>query len=188
MLRAGSSPKTDQLLHKLLQDWASLELSLGVEVDVRVFAYLASRDATLDQTLSVGAQGRQLTQQWRFSALLSLLWARGASLRSRYLAFRTPYGDVAEPDRTLLAERLLATGGQRRVLEGEKVALAGALAAFGEVELESRAGAQSLKEELLRRIVEPVELGVLEFYPRIVGVIEEGGRHIIRLEVPEVLG
>jgi hypothetical protein len=186
MLRAGTSAELDELIHRVLDQWEMLETDLGVEVDVRVLAYLASADPSLGARLRIGSGDHTDSRWWRFSSLLSLLWARGGALRSRYLSIWTPYADLAEPDRKLVSDRLSVSGNRMRVPSPDEPATLSALTTLGEVEIAFSAST-TLKSDLLRMLVEPVEMGVLEFFPRIVGVHEEEGVVIVQLEVPEVL-
>src|SRR5262249_41216892 len=47
LLRSGTDAQLDRLLLDMVQAWRATEARLGVAVDVRVFAYLASRDVAL---------------------------------------------------------------------------------------------------------------------------------------------
>ena len=55
VLRPGSSNATDQLLSNLLERWENEENRLGIEIEMRSFAYALSLEDELDVALSAGA-------------------------------------------------------------------------------------------------------------------------------------
>jgi hypothetical protein len=185
MLRAGTSAAFDESIRGVIREWETLEADLGVEVDVRVLAYLASADSSLGAILRVGVGEQANTRSWRFNSLLSLLWSRGGDLRSRYLRVWTPYADLPEPDRLLVSARLSGASTRVRIESPNEPAVTSALTKLGECEVVF-SNEPGLKNELLRRLVEPLEMGVLEFFARIVGIQDNQGEIVVHLEVPEV--
>jgi hypothetical protein len=57
----------------------------------------------------------------------------------------------------------------------------------GEVEVVARCGRSGEKAELLELITQPIEVGVLEFFPRVVGVRLDNSQLILTLEMPELI-
>lgn len=82
ILRPGSTPETDKLLLDLIRLWHQEEARLGIEIDARVFAHVASNYDQLDRALlHLGLV--QPNPYWRFQVIYGLLWARGNIVRSR---------------------------------------------------------------------------------------------------------
>ena len=52
LLRPGSDKSVEQLCRNLLGRWDALEEALGLEVDLRVFAYIAARDGEIRRALA----------------------------------------------------------------------------------------------------------------------------------------
>ena len=189
LLRPATSKATDQLLHGLLQRWTSIEESLGLELDARVFAHLASEDTTLDASLELTIPTQSADRTWRFNAILSLLWPRGSVLRSRPLELWQPYCQLAAPERTLLAERLtpgVAWVDLRSTGGAPLEAVTRSLEAHGAAIVAGPNRDPALRRQLLQALVEPVDVGVLELHPRIVGVRRTPTGPAIELEIPEV--
>jgi hypothetical protein len=191
LLRPATSPATDQVLHRLLQRWTSVEESLGLEMDARVFAYLASEDTTLDASLELTIPSRAADRTWRFNAILSLLWPRGSMLRSRSLELWQPYRQLPAPERTLLAERLTSgvTAVELRSADDAPLeAITRSLETRGTATVIGPSRDPVLRRQLLEALVEPVDVGVLELHPRIVGVRRTPMGPAVELEIPEIFG
>ena len=189
LLRPGATSQTDLVLHELLLRWIALEETLDLELDPRLFAYIASADPALDESLQLGQSVDGLDRRWRFNSINSVLWPRGSAVRSRYLQLWQPFHSLPSPERTLLAERLedglpevhLSVGDNGPAKVADQLAQHGAVVVAGPEGLVER-------RALLAMLVEPVEIGVLELHPRITGVKRGLGRTTIELEVSEVLG
>jgi hypothetical protein len=192
VLRPASSSATDELLYTLLRRWTECQAALGLEMDPRVFAHLVSGDDALDTALEFAAPTRGYNRTWRFNAILSLLWPRGSVLRSRPLQIWQPYHDPAMPERTLLAERLATAAPVVDVLGDEVQAAAHSLTqpleTLGAAVVLGSHYDPNLRRVLLHSLSEPVDVGVLELHPRIVGVRRDPNGYAVTLEIPEVLG
>lgn len=96
ILRPGSSPASDAFLLEGLAQWSSEEIRLGVELDARVIAYRLARRGDIDVALSdAGIEVPTMNpDQWRFGTVYSLLWPRGAQIRSSGLGLYSPFGDL----------------------------------------------------------------------------------------------
>ena len=189
-LRPGMSQATDVLLDGLLSEWSSLEAALGLEIEPRTFAYLMSADPTLDQSLGVAPPADGDLRTWRFNALLSLLWPRGSWLRTRPLELWRPFQeDSPAPDRSLLAQRLVVP--DEVVFSGDDPDgnnLTSVLERDGIARVRGVSGNRELRDLVLRSLVVPVEDGVLQLFPRVVGLRRSPSGMSVELEVPEMMG
>lgn len=170
ILRPGSSTALDALLHDLVLHWNREEARLGIEIDARVMAFIASRDP--DVTLRLENAGWDAQDAvWRFQAISGLLWPRGSQVRARLLTARNPYAELPTPDRDLLVDLLHPhrhmvsvsdpTWKDRAVqwlAEGRRVRLG--------VPPDQ---APLLREALLALTLQPVESGYLFAYPQVEG-------------------
>ncbi len=178
LLRPGSSPDTDELLGHLIRRWDEEEANLGIEIDARIFAYLAAVDADITTRLediltrlSGGTSAQQL--QRRYTVLYGLLWPRGAVLRERTLESWNPYAPPRRGDaallRELLRERKTPVLISRPYWEDEAQLQ---LRERGEVLLRSdSAQAHELQIAIRQFLLVPIEAGFLRLYP-----------HLLRLE------
>jgi hypothetical protein len=188
ILRPGSTRVSDTLIHDLLRSWGEAESRIGLEIDVRVFAYLGSGQSEVTGVLASLGGGANQDRRWRFTAVLSMLWNRGSSLRNRHLELWTPYENPVAPERTLVSELLTAPGDDlSRVLPEDFAEVVKGLNERGEVEVVARCGRSGEKAELLELITQPIEVGVLEFFPRVVGVRLDNSQLILTLEMPELI-
>ncbi len=188
VLRPGSTPETDKLLLDLIRLWHQEEARLGIEIDARVFAYVASNDDKLDRALShLGLV--QPNPYWRFQVIYGLLWARGNIIRSRTLSSYNPFAVVADADREILLDVLqvgdltvwLNEPNWREQVEeafkqGASVSLIAPPDARGD-----------LKSAILSLAVEPMELGFLQVYPLVEGVQRYPRGFGVRLRVRETV-
>ena len=72
ILRPGSNRETDKLLLDLIRLWHEEEERLGIEIDARVFGYIASTKDDLDGALAhLGLI--QPSSYWRFQVIYGLL-------------------------------------------------------------------------------------------------------------------
>ena len=177
ILRPGSSQHTDTLLRTLLDRWREEEVRLGVELDLRVVAFLFAQNDSLSQALEqVSTDDAVADKAWRFSALLSMLWPRGRALREQALSAYNPFAQALPADRELL---LACCGG-----DPERVAitapswqanLESVLTHDGQAILEAPSNCQGeLKEALQHLMHNPIEVGYLHTYPQVEAFYKEG--------------
>lgn len=168
VLRPGSSLLTDNLLGDLIQVWQREEERLNIEIDARVFAYVASGNDDLEKALShVGTSDRT----WRFQTIYGLLWPRGNVIRGRGLTTYNRFAKIPTADRELLLD-MLRPSEHRVSLDdpnwreeiGEVLKRAGVASLVTEV-TEQRA----LKSALLDLAREPLDINYLHFYPQLEG-------------------
>src|SRR5205823_5674490 len=110
VLRPGSLPDLDRLLTGLLDRWRDAERSLGVEVELRVFAHLAASDSGIRRQLQTLAGGQRGLPGWEIGQIVGPLWARGHRLRASSLHPYSPYAQF-EPTERLLFQDLIAPHG-----------------------------------------------------------------------------
>jgi hypothetical protein len=187
VLRAGSSVRTDQLLRELVLDWQSEEARLGIEIDARVFAYLAgSRQEHAAVLASVGLVPHQ-DPFWRFQAIYGLLWPRGYLVRASTLASYNPFVELPPTDRELLLD-LLGRGETRvELTDGWPTRLQAVLEREGSARLDTNVGRHpDLKAALLRLAVEPLEVRSLHLFPFVEAVRQEADIISVTLDLREV--
>ena len=174
VLRVGSSPKTDGLIRDLLHYWKLEEDRLGVEIDARVFAYLASSReefrSQIQQVLSdigVVDKGYHLTP---YAVLYGLLWPRGSIIRERALEAYNPYSDLPPGDPKLLRDELRHC--QVYVSVDDQFwrdQVDDALIRQGVVHLEGRPDQrQLLTNAIIETTARPIETDFLRLYPYVV--------------------
>ncbi|MBD2525623.1 protein DpdJ [Nostoc sp. FACHB-133] len=188
VLRPGSTSETDKLLLDLIRLWHQEEARLGIEIDARVFAYVASNDDQLDQALlHLGLM--QPNPYWRFQVIYGLLWARGNIIRSRALSSYNPFVVIADADREILLDILQV--GDRTVWLNEpnwREQVEEAFKQGASVSLIAPPDARGdLKSAILSLAVEPMELGFLQVYPLVEGVQRYPGGFGVRLRVRETV-
>lgn len=189
VLKPGSGPATDALLHDYLKNWKADEERLGVEIDSRVFAYACSGRQAIDNALvhlatAPPTAGRE---RWRFAALYGLLWPRGSQLLSSWLYAWNPFVKPAPSDRRIALAGLVNPMATVDV-QGERwfESLTAALARDGMAGLSApHNAAPLLKSALLRLMVDPVDVGYLLVYPRSVGIRRTPTGTVALLRVPE---
>lgn len=189
LLRPGSTSATDDLVRRLLHHWRELEQRTGVEVEARVFAYIASQEEEYENYLSNIAGGRPESAEWRFSVIYSLLWPRGGTVRARALQTYNPFAILPGTDRLLVLESLPEAGKTVALdQEGWQAEVAAHLREQGEARLRSPLNeAQSFKAALLRLVSEPVELEYLHVYPQVEGIERDEDHITARLRLAEAL-
>jgi hypothetical protein len=170
LLRPGSNRDLERLVTDVLGRWEHLEESLGVEVELRVFAYVAAADPDIRRRLRAGLSGAVTPPGWEIGQLVGLLWPRGHRLRAEALRTYSPYVEF-EPTERLLFEMITRRTGVvvdasspewRRELDD-------ALREAGSATV--RAAGEDMAAAAVRDLLtEPTSVGVLEFHPRVVGV------------------
>ncbi len=188
ILRPGSNQETDKLLLDLIQLWHKEEERLGIEIDARVFAYIASSKDDLERAL-VHLGLIQPNPYWRFQVIYGLLWARGNVVRSRALSSYNPFVVLPDADRELLVDVLQVDERQVWVHDPDwREQVEEAFRQGGSVSLMARpTGRRELKSAILSLAAEPLELGFLQVYPQIEGVQRHPQGFAVRLRVREAI-
>ena len=192
VLRAGSSPQSDALLRDMMAFWSTEEDRLGVEVDARVFAYVASsidRFSTQLHSALHAVGGNREGQLSEYSTLYGLLWPRGSMVRERSLASYNPYCDMPQADPKLIRDEL----GQRvSAVEVEggswQASIRQALAEYGIGRLSCSADHRSLlRSAILELCTQPIEADFLYLYPYVAQIQRTHGKIVATLSLREAL-
>lgn len=188
LLRPGSSPTTDALLLTLVRAWLEQEERLGVEIDPRVYAFLAAEWPESAAALATLGSVPHHDPYWRFQTIYGLFWPRGHLVRAQALAAYNPYTDAPPPDREILLD-LLRAGEPAVRLDGNwQPATHSALAEHGAVRLEAVTDDRDrLKEALLHAAATPVEAGFLHLYPHLASLTLSPSGAEATLDIREVL-
>ncbi len=185
LLRPGSDAVVEQLCRRLLGDWDALEGNLGVEVDLRVFAYIAAQDDETRRCLASITSQMDLTPEWTVGQIVGLLWARGSKLRATSLQNYSPYGKLPETERLLLEPITRArittvqsdAANWRRDLDAQL--------GLGGVARIKCSGEAEAADALRHLLTVPTAVGVLEFHPRVVGVERSSAEIILTVDIRE---
>ncbi len=188
ILRPGSSPATDVLLRRLVQDWNAAEDRLGIEIDPRVYAYVAAQLPAVQADLALVGGVPAHDPFWRFQTVYGLLWPRGCLVRAQGLSFYNPFAEAPLPDRDLLLDLLRAGETTVALAAGWEAAVAQVLTDRGAVCLTTvPADRGTLKEALLRLAAEPIEVNFLHLHPNVVSVAHDPAQVAITLDLREVM-
>ena len=186
LLRAGSDMSVERLCRDLLGRWDSLEAALGLEVDLRVFAYIAAQSDEIRRALATVASGTDQNPDWLVGQIVGLLWPRGSRLRAASLASHNPYRAPPSTERLLVehitrapAATVWFGAADWRVDLDEQLGRDGAaqIACTDEAE-----AAEALRDLLTA----PTAVGVLEFHPRVVGVERSTAGITLTVDIREV--
>jgi hypothetical protein len=171
-----------QLLH-------TEEQRLGVELDTRVFAYVASQHPEIIRCFVAIPEFAGLGPQWRYGALYSLLWAHGNSIRSRGLHYQHPYYEQAPPEREIVLDFLLRGATVIDVLDEDwNDRVTTELTRSGSARLRVAVSQRErLQQCLLMVSTTPIEVGALLLYPTISRFRQDGLWIEITLQIREAI-
>ena len=191
ILRPGSTVETDRMLHDVIADWRHREEQLGIDIDARVFAYLHSRDDALDHALEevTGDAIGTDRNQWRFSALVSVLWPRGGSVRGHRLSVYNPFAALSAPEHDLVRD-CLGTSAKAVSLSDSDWADRVSEALVSDSEVVLRAGVAEtlrLRQAVIQLLVNPIDTGFLLLHPRVCGIERGAGGIEVTLVISEGL-
>ena len=181
LLRPGSDKSVEQLCRNLLGRWDALEEALGLEVDLRVFAYIAARDGEIRRALAAITPNTDQNPEWTVGQIVGLLWPRGSKLRAASLESYNPYRQPPSTERLLVESITRAPAATVRFGTTdwrEDLDTRLGLDGVARIACTDEAEAANALRELLTA---PTAVGVLEFHPRVVGV--ERSRDEITLTV-----
>ena len=190
LVRPGTSSATDQLFRILVAERDRIETDLGIEIDARVFAYVASELSEVRRMLDEVIGGANHPLYWYFEQVYSLLWPRGSQLRAQALSSYNPFVVFAEADRLLLdrtadpntevrLDQTLDEEWYRRVSE--------AISNHGVVKITTdQANLSLLRTAILRLAATPLDVGFLTLFPLPSRVTIEQGCASVTLRIREV--
>ena len=96
----------DTLIRDLIRRWQAEEERLGLEIDPRVFAFIATSLPQFQVSLAAFGNFPHQDPFWRFQVISGLLWPRGFHIRSQGLSFYNPFAEPPPPDREILLDLL----------------------------------------------------------------------------------
>jgi hypothetical protein len=187
VLRPGSSDRTDAVLGDLVTRWRAEEVRLGVEIDARVFAFVASASDDIDRAVPAVTAGVGDPRQRRFATIYGLLWPRGLGVRANALRAYNPYHAQPATDRALVLSALRATT-QAVVLTDPdwRSRMATHLIENGAALLTATpSAARELRQAIMEVQGIPMDAGFLMLYPRVIGFERDSGELRVRLELRE---
>lgn len=185
VLRPGSDANLDALAADLIARWSAIEARLGVDVELRVFAYVAASDPGIRRRLQTVTRGHSGEPGWEVGQIVGLLWPRGYRLRSSALQTYSPFRKFEPTDRLLFLNTIrppeslvdATAAGWRDAVDRRLRETATAM-----VRVPSDAFAANVIRTFL---TEPTVVGVLEFHPRITGLSRSVDGLDIRVELRE---
>lgn len=188
MLASGAGPALDALLVELLDRWRGLEGRLGVSIGVREMAFVLAMDPDIrGQVRIVVGLPEHLTPSDAAQVLANLLWPRGLEISQRALQSYNRYSRRRSTD-PRLARALLQPAGQRVVLgsDGWREGLGAALARDGAAALFAATGhLPALRGAILEALTTPVDVGYLQFFPKVERVERQADGLVAVLVVQE---
>jgi len=186
VLAPGSNVETDRQLLDLIRTWQAEEERLGVEIDARVFAYIASTQNRFTDALPVETRRDRYVC---FQVLYGRLWLRGSLIRNRAISFYNPFAIVPEADREILLDVLQPAENVVKLEEPNwREQVDQALRTMGAVSLMARlSDRQALKRAALQLMTEPVDVGFLNVYPIVEGFRRTARSYIVRLRTREAV-
>jgi len=189
ILRPGSSKQTDDLFRKLSNSWTDEEARLGIEIDARVFAYVASANDDLDHALANLGHFLSSDRTWRFQAIYGLLWPRGNVIRGRALSTHNRFSAIPAADRELLLDLLRPSETRVSINDSKwRTDVSKGLKEGRTVELIAGTDQQlMLKLSLLDLVVEPLDINFLHFYPQLEGFRREPNHLVAVLGLREAV-
>lgn len=187
VLRPGSSAETDALLHRLVRQRESEESRLGIEIDARVFAFVASSSDDVDRAVPPPAGDMSDERQRRFATIYGLLWPRGSTVRANSLQAYNPYHQHPPTDRALVLMALRQTAPVISLSNPQwRDVLATALLDSGTAYLSVLpADARHLRNAVMQVQGIPIDAGFLLLYPRVIGITRDWEHLQVRLELRE---
>ena len=185
LLRPGSDASVEQLCRDLLSRWDALEDELGVEVDLRVFAYIAAQHDETRQSLAAITSHIDQDPAWTVGQVVGLLWSRGSKLRASSLQSYNPYCKSPDTERLLVEPITRApiptvqfgTVGWRGDLDGQL-----GLGGVAQITCSNEPEAVGALHQL---VTVPTAVGVLEFHPRVVGVERSSAEITLTVDIRE---
>lgn len=185
LLRPGSSQALEGLVSDLINRWDAIESQLGVDVELRVFAYVAASDPEMRRRLQGIARGQAGQPGWEIGQIVGLLWSRGYRLRSSALQTYSPFRKYEPTDRLLFADVIRppesvvdSTDPQWRAAVDTRLREAATVTV--------RAPIDGVAAAVIREFLTvPTNVDVLEFHPRVAGLSRSTDGIDVRIELRE---
>jgi hypothetical protein len=138
-------------------------------VELRVMAYVLSRNRELREALPFLPDVNLDDPQWRYQAYSSILWPRGNAVRNHRLSWWSPFSSTPDLDRFLVLDCLEA---QRTIVDVREIDWRErTVSALQESAYAILAGPADeprvMKEALLSLVANPLDIGFLYVFPQI---------------------
>jgi hypothetical protein len=185
LLRPGSGQALEGLVADLVNRWDATESRLGIDVELRVFAYVAASDPDIRRRLHGVALGHAGQPGWEIGQIVGLLWSRGYRLRSSALQSYSPFKKSEPTDRLLFADIVRPPESVVDATTPEwRTAVDTRLREVATVTI--RAPTDESATCVIREfLTEPTNVDVLEFHPRVVGLSRSMDGIDVRVELRE---
>lgn len=188
ILGPGSHPDLPAVCNEVVSFWDSLEDRSGLSIDSRIASAMAARELNLDPAvlhLAPDAAERRLAL-----AVASLMWPRGRSAARLGLPASGRFGQESRADREALSQLVRDSTPILRVTQVDDETLSRVKEGLlhGRVAIAAQVDDASIIHELnLHLQSDPVEVGPLFAYPRLVGLSISHDEVIAHLVLPEAL-
>ncbi|MXW98265.1 MAG: DEAD/DEAH box helicase [Acidimicrobiaceae bacterium] len=185
LLRPGSDALVEQLCRDLLSRWDAIEDELGVEVDLRVLAYIAAQHDDTRRSLTAITSHLDQDSGWTVGQVVGLLWSRGSKLRASSLQTYNPYRKPPDTERLLVEPITRApiptvqfgAVGWRADLDSQL-----SLGGVAQITCSNEPEAVDALHQLL---TVPTAVHVLEFHPRVIGVERSSAKITLTVDLRE---
>ncbi|MFC1871014.1 hypothetical protein ACFLYF_01235 [Chloroflexota bacterium] len=181
ILREGTGASSDRLLRELINQWRAWEYHLGVAIDLRTFALVASSHTEFGPHVrelgGINAQTR-ITMAEATGVLSGLLWPKIGEVRSRTFQSYGLFHTRGYTDPSFIRELLLIAGPVPVVYgaDGWRNDFTKSLADIGIGRIQAAAEREAeFHTEIYRILADPVDVDYLQFYPVIVEVSRNTG-------------
>lgn len=188
ILTPTSNVALDHLLVDLLDRWRAAEVTAGVSIGVREIAFVLALDPDIRARVqaSTGLPQR-LTPAEGAQVLANLLWPRGLEVSQRALQSYNRFAERRSTD-PRIARALLQKAGRRVSFgaPGWQDSLAQSLAQEGAAELFGRTEQlDGLRAAVLDVLTTPIDVGFLQFFPKVERTERQADGLVIALVVQE---
>ena len=189
ILGPGAHTDLPSTVRRLLSDWNSAETRLSLEIPNRVFGALSADDDSLDKIFRLGDN---VSRYRRSRVIGSYFWPRGNAAARIQLDGGNAFGLLPTIDQAMLRESLGAGAQVIDVIEWSHATerlIHRILIEDGYVILRFAPGGRGLARIVaLQMQLEPVDVGALFAYPRMIGVWHRDGHVNLELVLDEALG
>lgn len=185
ILRPGSTDRVDALAMRLIQMWDALEESLGIEIELRVFAFVAANDAEIQRDLQAVTQQVVSSSTTEIGQIAGLLWPRGSRIRASALETYNPYVNNESTERLLLRSLLTRPNQAVRMDDPQWRENVDAQLRVNGMAVLRAADEQQAAEAIADLLTQPTDVEVLEFHPRVVGIHRDASELLLALELRE---
>jgi hypothetical protein len=193
ILREGTNAESDRLLNDILDYWDECEKRFGINIDLRVFCYLAILHSSFSERLKkiiLMNTSSELSDEENVATLAGILWPQPEEQRGHSLQGYSQFHSAGWTDATLVNDLLLTTHTQTIVFEQRdwRQQLNNALAQSGTVRLKCRReNEEQLHAEIYQLLAQPIYVDYLQFYPVIDEIKRDEASIIIKLAFKELL-